>query len=71
MVKKHSLNNPLYIGDTSGDEKAAKLAGIKFIHVSYGFGKPISENSSFSSFDELVKYLKNKNGERKTSLNSV
>jgi phosphoglycolate phosphatase len=30
---KHSLHNPVYIGDTDGDETAAKLADMAFIHA--------------------------------------
>ena len=66
MTDKHSLNNPVYIGDTEGDEKAAELSDTDFIHVSYGFGEPKNKHLSFSSFNRLVDYLKNGNGKRKS-----
>lgn len=28
-----------YLGDTDGDERAARLAGIPFVHAAYGFGR--------------------------------
>ncbi|MCX6655479.1 MAG: hypothetical protein NTY03_10215 [Candidatus Bathyarchaeota archaeon] len=33
----------VYIGDTEGDETAAKLAGVEFVHVSWGFGRPLND----------------------------
>ena len=68
MTKKYSLKNPVYIGDTAGDEKACKLSKTDFIHVSYGFGKPENKCISFSSFRELFKYLKNRSRERKNCI---
>jgi len=66
MKDKHCLNNAIYIGDTAGDEKAAELSNTDFIHVSYGFGKPANKHLSFSSFDKLVDYLRNRDKERKS-----
>lgn len=53
----YSLNNPVYVGDTEGDESAANLAGIDFIHVSYGFGSPPNEALNFDSFAALLDYF--------------
>jgi len=60
MKRKHSLNNPVYIGDTAGDEKAAALAGIAFIHVAWGFGMPDGEPKTVYSFAELLDYFRSK-----------
>lgn len=38
VVKRNNLKNPVYIGDTAGDAKAAKEAGVPFIFARYGFG---------------------------------
>jgi len=60
MTNKHSLSNPVYIGDTTWDEKACELSNTEFIHVSYGFWEPKSKCLSFSSFDKLFDYLENR-----------
>lgn len=54
----YSLNNPVYIGDTAGDEKAANLANMEFIHAGYGFGRPENKAKSFDSFAALLDYFK-------------
>ncbi|MBU1107324.1 MAG: HAD family hydrolase [Candidatus Riflebacteria bacterium] len=53
----YCLKAPIYVGDTAGDETAASLAGIDFIHVSYGFGSPSSNAVSLRSFAALLDYL--------------
>jgi phosphoglycolate phosphatase len=58
MIGDYSLHNPVYVGDTGGDETAAKLAGIDFIHAAWGFGKPEGEAIAVNSFLELLAYLK-------------
>jgi phosphoglycolate phosphatase len=58
MKIKHSLPKPLYIGDTAGDETAAKLAGIEFVHAAWGFGKPERDAIAVNSFLELLDYLR-------------
>jgi phosphoglycolate phosphatase len=59
MKEKYSLINPVYVGDTASDEQATAAAGMEFIHVSYGFGKPQNNPKSFDSFYALVDYLTN------------
>ncbi len=53
----HSLYYPVYIGDTVGDETAARLAGIAFIYVAWGFGRPEGKPITVQSFDELISFL--------------
>lgn len=43
MMKEHNLENPCYVGDTFGDQGAAKDAGIEFIWAEYGFGENVEE----------------------------
>lgn len=38
VVERNNLQNPVYIGDTDGDRKAAKIAGVPFVFAKYGFG---------------------------------
>jgi phosphoglycolate phosphatase len=60
IKSNYSLNNPVYIGDTSGDESAAKSANMEFIHASYGFGSPNGKVLSFNTFAALLDYFKSK-----------
>jgi phosphoglycolate phosphatase len=53
----HALYNPVYIGDTAGDETAAKMAGMAFIHAAWGFGRPEGKPITIHSFSELLIYL--------------
>jgi phosphoglycolate phosphatase len=57
IKSKYLLNNPVYIGDTEGDEIAANLSDMEFIHASYGFGSPAKEMVNFNSFTALLDYL--------------
>ncbi len=38
MVARHSLTNPVYIGDTMLDYTSARDAQVPFLHAAYGFG---------------------------------
>lgn len=57
LIEKHKLKNPVYIGDTEGDQKQAELAGVPFVFVSYGFGKVDKYDLKFESFGALVKHF--------------
>jgi phosphoglycolate phosphatase len=39
IMARNGLKNPVYIGDTAGDEKSARSAGCCFVHAAYGFGR--------------------------------
>jgi phosphoglycolate phosphatase len=58
MKRTFSLQKPVYIGDTAGDEKAAASADIAFIHAAWGFGKPEGKPKTARSFAELLDCLK-------------
>jgi phosphoglycolate phosphatase-like HAD superfamily hydrolase len=45
------------IGDTAGDEEAARYAGIPFIWAGYGFGKAISPDTVLTDIIELPSRL--------------
>lgn len=60
MKTQYSLKNPIYIGDTSGDENATRRADMGFAHVSYGFGTAEFALLRFDSFSELVEYFSSK-----------
>lgn len=58
VVERQGLKRPCYIGDTAGDEAAARKAGVPFFYVSYGFGRPTGvPQGEFGSFGELVGYF--------------
>lgn len=38
LMAKNGLTRAVYIGDTAGDETAARAAQVPFIHAAYGFG---------------------------------
>jgi phosphoglycolate phosphatase len=62
MTADHSLKNPVYVGDTASDEKAAALFGMDFIHVAWGFGRPEGTHPTVRSFSGLLDYLERDNG---------
>lgn len=39
IIRRHHLKDPVYIGDTIGDFRAAREAGIPFVHAAYGYGQ--------------------------------
>ena len=53
MIAQHPLKNPVYVGDTAGDEKTARAAGIPFAWASYGFGKAAALDGVIASVAEL------------------
>ena len=57
IITGYDLKKPVYIGDTLGDEKAAKLSGCDFIYMSYGFGNLHEQVNKCHTFKELVMKL--------------
>ena len=53
LMERNGLTRAVYVGDTAGDQKAAKLAGIPFIHAAYGFGTADDPDGVIGSFSEL------------------
>ena len=59
LIERNNLKNPVYVGDTAGDAKSAKDAGIDFIYAEYGFGN-VSKDcyvAKIESFAELAEIL--------------
>ena len=56
LINKHSLKNPLYIGDTNSDAIQSERANVPFIFMEYGFGKSKDFYRKFDSFHSLLKY---------------
>ncbi len=57
IIAKHSLKRPVYIGDTTGDQNAAKLAEIDFVHAAWGYGEVENKCLSFNSFADLTEHF--------------
>jgi phosphoglycolate phosphatase len=58
VVARNELKNPVYVGDTAGDAKAAKEAGLPFILAGYGFGDVKEYYDIIHSPLELIEVLK-------------
>ena len=54
LMKEHSIENAVYVGDTQGDYEATVDAGIDFIWADYGFGKPDACNGTIHCFKDLL-----------------
>ena len=53
VMGRNRLHRAVYIGDTAGDESAARDAGIPFVFASYGFGEAAAPDAAVSSLSEL------------------
>lgn len=52
------INELVYVGDMLSDKFCADMAGVKFIHCSYGYEPSVNAQNSISSFDKLIKFIK-------------
>lgn len=57
IVEKHSIQNPIYVGDTIMDERACKEAGCPFCFAEYGFGQAQDPEYRIQSPEELLTLL--------------
>ena len=53
VIHRNHLKDPVYVGDTSGDEEAAKAAGIPFVYARYGFGQVEKYDYVIDHFEDL------------------
>ena len=53
MIERHHLQNPVYVGDTLGDEIATHKAGIPFFFAAYGFGESENPDRVINDIREL------------------
>ena len=65
LKEKHSLQMPVYVGDTASDKIAAETAKYDFIFANYGFGDLPQSVKRINSLSELNDYLLS----RATSIN--
>lgn len=57
IIERNNLQSPVYVGDTVGDAKAAKEAGLPFIYARYGFGDVKEYDDVIDSPIELLSKL--------------
>ena len=58
IMERNGIKNAVYIGDTEGDERASRAAGIPFIYAAYGFGKAIQPDAVIAKITELPERVK-------------
>ncbi len=57
LMRRNRLTKAAYIGDSAGDQIAARQAGADFYHAKYGFGSPAQECMGFDSFGEVKDFF--------------
>lgn len=50
-------SDTVYVGDTAGDQEAAREAGIPFVFAAYGFGSAIDPDEKIDNFKDLLEIL--------------
>ncbi len=58
LMERNGIEKACYVGDTEGDEKAARLAGIPFIWAAYGFGTAKAPDAVIQSITDLTALLR-------------
>ena len=57
VMARNGIERAVYVGDTEGDRRAAREAGITFVHAAYGFGAVEEADAVVRSFRELPEVL--------------
>jgi phosphoglycolate phosphatase len=57
LIDRNGLGSPVLVGDTPGDQSAARECGVPFVFVDWGFGRCEGAEGRVSSFDALVDRL--------------
>ena len=58
IIERNNLKNPVYVGDTEGDKKAAHYSGIPFVYARYGFGKVEEYDYVIDNIEDLEMIIK-------------
>ena len=58
VMERNGFDRAIYIGDTAGDQQAARAAGIPFIHASYGFGTAQDPEGVIASLADLPREVR-------------
>ncbi|SDB56542.1 phosphoglycolate phosphatase [Pseudobutyrivibrio sp. YE44] len=57
IMERNGIENAIYVGDTAGDEKAARDAGIPFVWAAYGFGEAENPDAVINDITALPDLL--------------
>ncbi len=57
LIERNRLRHPALVGDTPGDQAAARECDVPFLYADYGFGLCPDAPQSFSSFAALTGWL--------------
>jgi phosphoglycolate phosphatase len=57
VIDRNALRSAVLVGDTPGDQSAARECGVPFVYVDYGFGECQGVDHRFSSFGALTEWL--------------
>lgn len=58
LMERNGAARAVYVGDTQGDEIAARFAEIPFIYAAYGFGQAVRPDGIIHSIRELPEMLR-------------
>lgn len=57
IMKRNGITRAVYVGDTEGDEKSARDAGIPFVFAAYGFGTAKAPDYVLDKFERLPEVM--------------
>lgn len=55
LLRRNGIARALMVGDTAGDEQAARAVGIPFLHAAYGFGVAERPDARCEDFAQVVR----------------
>ena len=64
VMERCGYEKAVYVGDTRKDQEAARLAGIPFIHASYGFGETEAPDGVIGAIGELPALLRDRRNKK-------
>ena len=57
LMRRHNIEDAVYIGDTQGDYEATLVANVPFIWCAFGFGNPEGYAAKLEDFRQLPQLL--------------
>lgn len=53
LIRRNSLKSPVYVGNTDGDRRLARIMGIPFIFINDGVNKIMDYDGIINEFSEI------------------